>query len=631
MLNRSWQTVRRYPLVVATVVVGIVGGVLSLSGAREVVPWVLGGFAVVVVALSATQMVRDLLRGHTGLDILAVTAITAAIAVGEFWAALVVVLMLTGGEALEDYATQRSWRELSALLRRTPQTAHRVVGDGTEDVVADDIAIGDIIVVLPGELVPVDGVLAQEASFDESSVTGESLPVERAVGERVRSGVVNGHAAVHMTAVASAADSQYQQIVRMVAEAQESRSRTVRLADRFALPFTVLALIIAGVAWYVSGEAVRFAEVLVVATPCPLLIAAPVAFMSGMSRSANNGVLVKGGVVLEQLSRVKTAAFDKTGTLTEGSPQMDYVRAHDGHTHDGVLQYAAAAEVYSSHVLAESVVNAAKHRGLPILAASHAEEYATNGVEAQVDGRRVRVGKASWVASDDHAWGDLDLAVGQVAAFVAFDGHPAGVIVMRDRLRTSAADTLAELRELSVHKLVMLTGDTHAAAASIASQADISEFHAACTPETKVETIRGLEPRPVMMVGDGLNDAPVLAAADVGIAMGARGSTAAGESADAVNLIDDLHQIPLAVRIGKDTTRIALDSIWLGIIISLGLMVVASMGYLPAIIGAWLQEVVDLIAILTALRALRGRRRTNMPPQPKQRPNSNATSSSARG
>lgn len=599
------QALRRYPLVTATFLVGLAGGIMAVTGATTAVSWTLGTYSMLIVAISATRMVRDLLHGHTGLDILAITAITAAVAVGEYWAALVIVLMLTGGEALEDYAEQRARRELTALLGRAPRNAHRLTGDRTQEVRVDDIAIGDTIVVLPGELVPVDAALTQDASFDESSLTGESLPVDRTAGERVPSGVVNGSAAVPMTAAATAADSQYQQIVRLVTEAQQSKSRTVRLADRYALPFTVLALLIAGLAWYASGDPVRFAEVLVVATPCPLLIAAPVAFLAGMSRSAHNGVLVKGGAVLEQLSRIRTAVFDKTGTLTQGSPTLDYVHPEGRCSSHEVLQYAAAAEVYSSHVLAESVVQAAKDQGLAIIPASHASEYATNGVEARVRDRGVRVGKAGWVS--DTAWDHPPLEAGQLAIYVAIDEMPAGVIIMRDRLRASAVSTLEQLRALNVHELVMVTGDNHAAAQSMAEQAGITEFHANCTPESKVAMVQGLTSRPVLMVGDGLNDAPVLAAADVGIAMGARGSTAAGESADAVNVIDDLGQIALAVRIAKDTTRIALESIWLGIIISIGLMIIASMGYLPAIVGAWLQEGVDLIAILGALRALRGR------------------------
>lgn len=605
-MTKIFAAAARYPWVVATLGVAIAGGILAAGPASGLVPWLVSGFALLVAAWQVVGMLRDLFAGHAGIDILAIIAICAAVAVGEYWAALVVCLMLTGGEALEDYAEQRSRRELTALLDRAPDTAHVLVSaTETRTTPIDEVRAGDRILVRPGELVPIDATLVDAAAhFDESSIAGESLPVERVTGEKVPSGAVNGAVAVEMIAAATAADSQYQRIVQLVAEAGENKSRVIRLADRYAIPFTAIALGIAGIAWWLSGDAHRFAEVLVVATPCPLLIAAPVAFLGGMSRSARAGIIVKGSQTLEQLARVRFVAFDKTGTLTEGKPALTKILPVGELTEHELLRLAASAEVYSSHVLAASVVEAAKAAGLGILPTTDAEEEATNGVFARVAGREVRVGKAAWIAEHAPGFVPAEIAPGELGIHVSVDGRPAGTIVMRDRVRPSAAEAVAQLRELGVGTQIMVTGDVRATAAPIAEGLGLDRLYAECLPEDKVRIIREAKPRPVLMVGDGLNDAPVLAAADVGFAMGARGATAASESADVVNLVDEVSRVGLAVRYGQETVRIALQAIWMGMVISVGLMLVAAFGFLPAIVGAWLQEVVDLVAILWALKAL---------------------------
>ncbi|WP_156250514.1 heavy metal translocating P-type ATPase [Pseudactinotalea terrae] len=619
-MARVRTALQAYPLVFATVAVAALGLLLLATGARSTAPWIVGGYALAIAAWEAVGMIRQLLNGRAGLDILAVTAITAAVLVGEPWAALVVVLMLTGGAALEDYAENRSKRELTALLRKAPQQATLLLGSAasgttleavTTEVPVDAVEVGDLLLVRPGALVPVDAILvSDQAVLDESSLTGESLPVERVAGERVASGAVNGATAVTMRAAALASDSEYQQIVQLVEQAAGSKAKVVRLADRYAVPFTLLSLTIAGIAWAVSGDAVRFAEVLVVATPCPLLIAAPVAFLGGMSRAARFGLIVKGGGTLEQLSRARSAAFDKTGTITSGRPVLERVVAEGGISEDRVLQLAASAEVYSSHVLASSVVAAAKERGCSLLEAMHAEEVATNGVAASLavgtDGTTttVRVGKPSWLREYAPALTPASLEPGELAIYVAVDDRFAGAVVMRDQVRADAAQALADLRGLGIERTLMVTGDVEATASPIAARLGIGEVHAECRPSDKVRIVSEVQPRPLIMVGDGLNDAPVLAAADIGFAMGARGATAASESADIVNRYDSLSSLPRAVLVGKDTVRIALQSIWLGIIISVGLMLVAAFGFLPALVGAWLQEVVDLVAILGALRAV---------------------------
>lgn len=607
--HRILRLARRYWAVTATLLVGLLGIVLALAGVGESVAWLFSGYALAIALWQGVGMVRQLLRREFGLDVLAVTAIIATVLVGEYLASLLVVLMLTGGEALEDYAERRAKRELDALLARAPQRA-RVQRDGAFlDVPVDEVAVGELVLVRPSEVVPVDGVLVSPATtVDESSLTGESIPVEKVAGDALLSGSVNGVEAVELRATAVAADSQYQQIVALVAAASASQAPVVRLADRFAVPFTVFSLALAGVAWLVSGEPARFAEVLVLATPCPLLIAAPVAFVGGMSRAARNGLIVKGGAVLERLARARTVAFDKTGTLTRGTPEITELRPQPGVDADELLAAVAAAEQYSSHVLAASFLRAADARGLVLQEADSARELATNGVEAVVGARRIVVGKFAFVA--DHA-PDAErtpIAPGELAVYAAIDGRYAGAILARDVVRPEARDTLARLRRLGIVRTLILTGDARETAEHVGAELGVAEVHAELLPADKVAAIRELAERPVVMVGDGVNDAPVLAAAEVGIAMGAKGATAASESADVVVLVDDVSRVADAVHIGRSTVRIALQSIWIGIVVSIGLMLVASFGFIPATAGALLQEVVDLVAIIAALRAVGSRR-----------------------
>ncbi|NKX93290.1 cadmium-translocating P-type ATPase [Sanguibacter hominis ATCC BAA-789] len=613
---------RRYPWVVATLVVGVLGGVLSMLSYGRATTLLLGGFAILVAARSAWSMVRELREGTFGVDILAVTAIGASVAVGELWAALVIVLMLTGGEALEDYAAFRARADLSALLERAPQVAHRTRADGTlEDVPVDEVTEGEQVVVRPGEVVPVDGTLESAAGeLDESSLTGESLPVERVAGDVVLSGGVNGSVPLTLRVLRPARESQYQQIVALVAEASASRAPMVRLADRYAIPFTALSLAIAGVAWWWSGDAVRFAEVLVVATPCPLIIAAPVAFMAGMSRAARKGVIVKSSATLEQLYRAKAVAFDKTGTLTRGAPRLSDVRAAEGTDVDEMLRLAASAEQLSSHVLASAMIDGAVERGLALSSASAGHEATANGVTATVDGREVVVGKRTFVAeATGHDVPAPELGAGELAVHVGIDGVYAGALVLSDEIRPTSRDTVAALRRAGVNHVVMLTGDGAQTAAHVAAEIGIDDVRSDCLPADKVDAVVGLTDRPVVMVGDGVNDAPVLAAADVGIAMGARGSTAASESADVVILQDEVALVATALTVGRDTVRVALQSIGVGIALSVALMVVAAFGALPAVVGAWFQEGVDAVAILWALRAAGGARDRATRPRPQPR------------
>jgi len=602
---------RRYPVVAAAILVGLLGLLLWAAGLPMAVQWLFSGLGLVVVGIQGVGMIRRMRQGSFGVDLLAIVAIIATILVGEYVATLVIVLMLSGGAALEDYAENRARRELKTLLDRTPQIAHLLQSGSSDvdDVPATRVQVGDLLLVRPAEIVPVDADLVSDAAaFDESSLTGESLPVEHRAGEAVLSGSVNGQTAVTVRATALAADSQFQQIVALVAEAAASKAPVVRLADRYAVPFTAVAILIAGLAWYVSGDPVRFAEVLVVATPCPLLLAAPVAFMGGMGRAARTGIIVKGGGVLEKLARARTVVFDKTGTLTYGAPTIARVRPEPPFTENELLTLAASAEQYSSHVLAAAVLTTADQRGLTLQRTDSAAEVPAHGVTANFGDREVVVGKLSFVA--DHAPDayPADLAGGELAIYVAVDGRFAGCIVAADQLRDNARATVQALDRLGVHESIMLTGDARPAANHIARLVGITRVRADCLPADKVDAVHGMRERPVIMVGDGVNDAPVLAVADVGIAMGAKGSTAASEAADAVILLDDLSRAARAVAISRDTVRIALQSIWLGMALSIGLMIVAAFGLIPATVGALLQEVVDLATILNALRAIGGRR-----------------------
>lgn len=601
---------RRFPWLSATIA-GFIGGALWWFGVPDVAlrasgtAVVFSVFASLIAARSAARMIDRLRSGAFGVDLLAVIAVVATILVGEYLAAMIIALMLTGGEALEDAANTRARHALDALLRGAPQLAHRLSGaSGFDDVPADRVAVGDVLLVRPSELVPVDARLEDAAGvFDESSLTGESLPVEHHSGDLVLSGSVNGSEAVTVTAMATAAGSQYQAIVALVEEAQRAQAPTVRLADRFALPFTAVSLLLAGAAWALSGRPSRFAEVLVLATPCPLLIAAPVAYIGGLGRAAREGVIVKGGAVLESLARARTVVFDKTGTLTIGRPTIERLEPVPGVGAAELLADAAAAEQFSTHAYAQSILARAARDEVVLRQASDAAEHATDGVSALVGGRRVRVGKPDIAARDAEGYRSAAVEPGESAVAVTVDGRFAGSIVITDPVRAEAGATIVRLRAAGISEVALLSGDTSRTVERVAAELGIDRFRAGCRPSDKVDVLRAATERPVVMVGDGVNDAPALAAADVGVAMGARGSTAAGEAADVVILLDDLTRVAVAVEIGGRTTRIALQSIWLGIGLSLALMIVATTGTIPAVAGALLQEAVDIVTILGALRA----------------------------
>jgi heavy metal translocating P-type ATPase len=596
-------------------IIGLVVGVLATwSGNDDLAHWAWTVPAVIVGVRLAYQIVRDLLDREAGVDVIALLAIAGALAVGESLAAAIIAVMLATGEALEDLAQGRAKRELTALLERAPQHVTRYAGSDLEVVPVAEVVTGDLILVRPGEVVPVDGLVeGASAVLDESALTGESRVVTRPQGEAVASGVVNAGGPFELRATATAEASTYAGIVRLVSQASRSKAPFVRLADRYGLLFVPLALGIAGIAWLVSGDPIRALAVLVVATPCPLILAVPIAIVSGISRAARRGIIVKGGGPLETLARARVILFDKTGTLTAGRPRLASIEGPGDP--DELLRMAAALEQASPHVLAAAIVAEARARGLELPVPTEVVETPGSGVAGRVDGREVRVGLVSYVAPGQprpHWARDLQRRAavdGTSNAYVALDGRAVGALVMDDPVRPESPRAVRGLRRAGFTRIVMVTGDHPAVAEIVAFAVGLDGVLADRTPDEKVAAVREETEHgngPVVMVGDGINDAPALAVADVGIAMGARGATSASEAADMVVTVDRLDRITEAVQIARRARGIALQSVIVGMGLSLGAMVVAAFGYLPVIAGALLQEAIDVTVILNALRALRG-------------------------
>lgn len=646
--------------------------------------WLVIALVLIIVIDTVRGMIDDLRHGQVGVDVLAVVAILSTVAVAEYWASWAVTLMITSGEAIEEYAQAKAERSLTALMEAAPQTAHVVnlpgvgcgfaadKGDSSDGfrrvglasaaaaahrfdtVPVEQVQLGDVLMVLPGETVPVDGeLLSGTATLDLSNINGEPVPREVFAGARVMSGAVNGSTALTMRATQVAADSQYQRILELVASAQESRPAVVKTADRLAVPFTVLSLVIAGIAWAVSGVPTRFAQVLVLATPCPLLIAAPVAYIAGTGRLAAAGVLIKAQDVLENLGRVTQVFFDKTGTLTVKQPQVVRVEMLPGAAtrlnEDHVLMMAGAVESYSVHILSKGIAKAGAEalarlrqrfedgqRLCPEPEASwpgHGREYpvvksinedAGKGVSGEVNGHAVRVGRLSFAAAGEDGFLAVDRTVpsrseddlrtrfgllqpDEMASYVSVDGQLIARIVLRDVPRANAKAALAKLRELGVTELAMLTGDKRASANIIASEVGIDEVHAELFPEDKVAAVRaatGAGKTVTMMVGDGVNDAPVLAVADIGVAMTDGTSTAASESAQVVIMNDNIAAVPRAIAIARRTKRVMLQAVLAGLVLATVGMIAAAFNLIPVVVGAFLQEAIDVVSILWALTAL---------------------------
>ena len=607
------KQVLRWALLAVTLIALAAGGIAWAAGARTVADGCWIGGTVAAVIPSMWWVIAGLRSGRFGVDVLAVLSLVGALAVGEYLAGALIAVMLATGQALDAAAERRATKDLRALLDRVPRTARRRSGEEVEVVELDAIVIDDVVLVGPGEVLPVDGLVnSAYAVIDDSAITGEPLQVRYDHGEAVRSGSVNAGAGMELRASATAADSTYAGIVRLARQAAAESAPLVRIADRVAAWFVPLALAVAGLAWLLSGSAARAVAVLVVATPCPLLLAAPVAIVSGLSRTSRIGVLVRGGGALETLGNATTLVLDKTGTLTSGRPRGTDIVVAPGWTVDEVLGLAASADQLSPHVLAAAIVTEARARGLSLVVPEVVEEEAGTGVSATIGGRRVHVGNLALGFSDGDSaeWSASVLSRaaldGAVVAWVRVDDELAGAILLADPLRPDAPRTLRRLRAAGINRLVMLTGDRPAPAEQIGTVLGLDEVAAQQTPADKVARVRAERERAVTaMVGDGVNDAPALAAADVGIAMGARGSTASSEAADIVLTADRLDRLADAKLIARRSRRIAVQSAVIGMGMSLVAMAFAAFGFLRPAYGALLQEGIDLAVILNALRALR--------------------------
>ena len=605
-MKKILHFIREYRLFAAGLIAAVAALVFDIMGKDTIAHWILIVTIIAEVIPLLWGMIEDLREGKYGVDILAATAMITAVVMHEYWAGMVIVLMLTGGESLEDYAEHRAKRELDALLTRAPQKARIIRGTQEIEVKASEVKAGDKISIRPGEVIPVDArILEGTASLDESSLTGESLPAVKKPGQDIMSGSINMDGALIAEALHSAADSQYQQIIKLVKSAAKSQAPFVRLADKYSIPFTIISFGIAGIAWILSGDSLRFLEVLVVATPCPLILAAPIAIISGMSRSAKHGIIIKNGSALEKLAEAPTFAFDKTGTLTKGEPVVDQIKTYHGFKRADVLGLAAALEQSSNHILAKAIITKAEASHTQISKAKHVRELAGHGLQAKVGPKEVLVGRLGML--EDYK---VELPsnfdqneIQSTAAFVAIDGRLAGIISFKDEIRPETKKTLKRLQQLGVRTMLMVTGDNKSVAKSVAKAVGIKDYTAEALPGDKIRAIENEKDGPVVFVGDGVNDAPVLTASDLGIALGARGSTAASESADIVIMTDDLSQVAKGKEIAKRTFFIAQQSILVGIGLSVILMVIFATGKFKPIYGAAIQEVVDVVVIFNALRA----------------------------
>ncbi|MEO6124142.1 MAG: heavy metal translocating P-type ATPase [Ilumatobacteraceae bacterium] len=610
--STGWDRLVRIGSLTAAMIGLVSGGLGWIIGLHRLSDGLWIATSAIGIALSVVWVVQAAAHRRIGVDLIALAAIVGTLFVGEYVAGALITVMLTTGRALEGWAAGRAERDLRLLLEHAPVSAHRYHGDTLADCALDAVAVGDVLMVQSGEVVPVDGtLLSWAATIDESALTGESLPVSKDPGEAIRSGVVNAGSPFDLVATTTSAESTFAGIVRLVEQASASSSPFVRLADRFAIVFLAVSFAAAGAAWIVSGEGVRAVAVLVVATPCPMILAAPVAIVAGLSRCARRGVVVKGGGALEALASADVLLFDKTGTLTAGRPTIIEVIAADGFDPDQVLRLAASLDQVSPHVVATAIVRSARDRGLDLVVPTETTESAGDGVRGLVGSQLVTIGKAAWTGVEgDEEWVARSRSQsefeGALCVFVAVDGIPAGALLLADPIRTDAARTIRNLRRNGIRRVVMVTGDRHEIATSVGAMVGVDAIAADQSPADKVDVVRReTAGGSTIMVGDGVNDAPALAAATVGVAIGARGSTASSETADIVLTVDRLDRLGEAHLIARRARTIAVQSVVAGMAMSVAAMAAAAFGLLPPAAGALLQECIDIAVILNALRALR--------------------------
>lgn len=608
-----------YYLIILTIVVGILALVFQFGFQLNLVSLILiHSCAAIFVVITIVSMIKDLIKGHVGLDILALTSIISTLFVNDtingitiegYWACLMIMIMMASGQALESFSSRKANKELTELINKTPKVVHLLTDSGyCMDIDIKEAKIGDLFLIKPNETVPLDSTIIDGNSpFNMSSLTGESIPESKKVGDKILSGFINGDSPIIARVDKKDADSQYQTIVKLAKEVDKKPSKFVKMTDKLAIPFTIVSYLLAGLGWliaYITNPSIslmdgftRFVEVLVVASPCPLLLAAPIAMISGISQAYKKNILIKDPIAFEKLANTKTFAFDKTGTLTIGKPSISKIETIDDYSKDDLLLYMASLEINSNHIFAKSIIKSSNQTNL--LKASDIKEYPGKGVEGFIDGVKYKVGNRSFVSLDDN------IEKGETLVGLSVNDNPVGYIIFRDKLKKDTKEALSSLRDLNVNKIIMLTGDNEKTASRIAEEAGIDKYYSSLSPQDKLNIITSIsdDDRPIAMVGDGINDTPCLANADIGIAMHSGNDGAISEVSDIIILNDSIDSIVLAKKISIHTLKIGRQAVLIGITTCIILMIVAAFGVLPAIIGAICQEGIDLISILWALRA----------------------------
>lgn len=608
-----------YYLIILTIVVGILALIFQFGFQLNLVSLILIHLcAAIFVVITVVSMIKDLIKGHVGLDILALTSIISTLFVNDtingitiegYWACLMIMIMMASGQALESFSSRKANKELTELINKTPKVVHLLTDSGyCMDIDIKEAKIGDLFLIKPNETVPLDSTIIDGNSpFNMSSLTGESLPESKKEGDKILSGFINGDSPIIAKVDKKDADSQYQTIVKLAKEVDKKPSKFVKMTDKLAIPFTIVSYLLAGLGWliaYITNPSIslmdgftRFVEVLVVASPCPLLLAAPIAMISGISQAYKKNILIKDPIAFEKLANTKTFAFDKTGTLTIGKPSISKIETIDDYSKDDLLLYMASLENNSNHIFAKSIIESSNQTNL--LKASDIKEYPGKGVEGFIDGVKYKVGNRSFVSLDDN------IEKGETLVGLSVNDNPVGYIIFRDKLKKDTKEALSSLRDLNVNKIIMLTGDNEKTASRIAEEAGIDKYYSSLSPQDKLNIITSIsdDDRPIAMVGDGINDTPCLANADIGIAMQSGNDGAISEVSDIIILNDSIDSIVLAKKISINTLKIGRQAVLIGITTCIILMIVAAFGVLHAIIGAICQEGIDLISILWALKA----------------------------